>query len=396
MKEEIDMSYDFSFIPNRCATGSLKWKAVDMNSEYANAFPFSTADMEWGTAPAIREACAEFSKKGFFCYTEPDGAYKKAVCDFMARRHNWTIKPEWIVCTYGIVSAINTAVRCFTNEGDGVIIQRPVYYPFTGAVVNNNRRVANNALVLKDGKYSINFEELEALCKDESNKMMILCSPHNPVCRVWTKEELTKIADLCYENNVILVSDEIHFDITKNKHTVLTSLDEKYNENTIVCTAVSKSFNIAGLSTSNIIIANEELRNTFSAQISRDGYSCINCVAYPATIAAYTECDEWLDEMNSRLNRNFEILKEYLKENLPEVWMAEHEGTYLAWLNVSCLGIKDEELVDYISKNAGVIPSSGTWFGEEGSGFIRLNIAVPTQVLLDALSRLKKLADERK
>lgn len=389
------MQFDFSTVTNRRGTGSIKWAAVESGKPLENAFPFSTADMEFSAPPAVKKAVAEFAEKGFFCYTVPDEKYKKAVCDFMLRRHDWKIRPEWIVPTYGIVSAINTAVRAFTKEDDGIIVQHPVYRPFFAAVENNNRKLVNNALIFEDNTYKMNFEELERLCRDERNKMMILCSPHNPVCRVWTKEELTKVADLCLENGVLLISDEIHFDIVKNRHFVLTSLDERYLENTVVCTAVSKSFNIAGLSTSNIIIANEELRERFSNRISRDGYSCINCAAYPATIAAYTECDEWLDEMNAKVNENFDLLSSFLSANLPELSVAKHEGTYLAWVNVSSLGLGEKELKELLGEKAGIIPSFGSWFGEEGEGFIRLNVAVPSEALLSALERLEKAVKNR-
>lgn len=387
------MKYDFSTVYDRKYTGSMKWGNTEKGKAFENALPFSTADMEFAAAPQIRKAVADFAEKGFFCYTGADEKYKKSVCDFMLRRHNFKVEPEWIVPTYGIVSALNTAVRSLTNVGDGIIIQRPVYRPFSAAIENNNRKLVNNALVSKGNTYEMNFDELEKLCKDEHNKMMILCSPHNPISRVWTKEELTRVADICLENGVILISDEIHFDITSEKHHVLLSLGEKYRENTIVCTATSKSFNIAGLSTSNIIIPSEKLRSEFTALISRDGYSCINCAAYPATIAAYTECDDWLDEMNAVVKDNFGFLERFLKENLPLSFMAKHSGTYLAWINVSFLNMEENELKRFFYEKVKIVPSFGTWFGEEGKGFIRLNIAVPKSVLKNTLERFKAAVD---
>ncbi len=380
------MKYDFSFVPDRSNTGSIKW-----TNDYENCFPFSVADMEWRTAPEIRKALADFAENGFYCYTAPDEKYRSVVCDFMLRRHNWEISPEWIVCTYGIVSAIHTAVKAFTREGDGVIIQPPVYHHFAQAVTLNNRRLVNNPLLIKDGRYEMNFEQLEELCKDENNKMLILCSPHNPVGRVWTKEELTRVAQVCYENSVLLVSDEIHFDITKNEHTVITTTDKKYNENTIVCTAASKSFNIAGLGTSNIIIADARLRQIFEQMLEIDGYGCINAFSYPALLAAYTRCDAWLNEMNSHIQRNYSVLADFVKEYMPEAFLAPLEGTYLAWLDVSFLGIEDDKLVEFFAEKTGIIPSAGFVFGEEGRGFIRLDIAVPESVLKEALERIKNI-----
>ena len=383
------MKYDFLTVPNRCNTGSLKWASCESGKANENAFPFSTADMEFAAPQAIRDAVSSFAQKGFFCYTGADEKYRKAVCGFMERRHNWHIEPEWIVPTYGIVAAINTAVRAFTNEGNGIIIQRPVYRPFTAAVENNRRRVVNNALIFKDGYYTMNFEQLEKLCKDENNKMLILCSPHNPIGRVWSKEELLKVGKICLENSVTVISDEIHFDICNAPHSVFTSLDSRFNENTVVCTATSKSFNIAGLSTSNIIIANEKLRERFKAQIDLDGYSCINCAAYPATVAAYTQCDEWLDEMNSVVSNNFSFLDEYLKKNIPGAFISKREGTYLAWLNVSFLGLEEDELERFFVHNVGIVPTMGTWFGKEGKGFVRLNIAVAKSLLETVLEKFK-------
>lgn len=383
------MKYDFSTVYDRKYTGSMKWGDTEKGKAFENAIPFSTADMEFAAAPQIRKAVADFAEKGFFCYTGADERYKKAVCDFMLRRHDFKVEPEWIVPTYGIVSALNTAVRSLTNEGDGVIVQRPVYRPFSAAVENNNRTLVNNALIQKGNTYEMNFDELEKLCRDERNKMMILCSPHNPISRVWTKEELTRVADICLENGVILISDEIHFDITRQKHHVLLSLGEKYRENTIVCTATSKSFNIAGLSTSNIIIPSKKLRAAFTDRISRDGYSCINCAAYPATIAAYTECDDWLDEMNEVINENFDYTESFLLKNIPQFSMAKHGGTYLAWLNVSSLKMEEDELKRFFYEKVKIVPSFGSWFGEEGKGFVRLNLAVPKSVLEKTLERLK-------
>lgn len=387
--------FDFNTVSNRSETGSIKWVETGKGERLENVYPFSTADMEFPAPQQIRNAVSAFAQKGFFCYTEPDEKYLGAVCAFMRRRHGFEVQSDWIVPTYGIVSALNTAIRALTKPGEGVIVQRPVYRPFFAAIENNGRKEANNALVFKNGTYEIDFENLEALCKDENNKMMLLCSPHNPVCRVWTRAELERVAELCYENGVILVSDEIHFDITRNKHTALLSLDEKFRKNTIVCTAVSKSFNIAGLSTSNIIIPNEELRNAFSAQIKRDGYSCINCVAYPATISAYTECDEWLDEMNRVVNENFDLLERYLKENIPGAFIAKHEGTYLAWMNVEFLNMNEDELRRFFAEEVGITPSFGTWFGEEGKGFVRLNIAVPKSLLEEKLELFKAACAKR-
>lgn len=385
------MSFDFNSVPDRRNTGSFKWICTENGSEFEGAFPFSTADMEWGTAPAIRKACSDFAMNGFYCYTVADEHYRKVVCDFMARRHAWNIQPEWIITTYGIVSAIHTCVKAFTEEGEGVIIQRPVYGHFEAAVRLNNRKVVNNALVIKNGKYEINFEELEEMCADPNNKLLILCSPHNPVGRVWDRAELEKLAEIAVKYDMTVVSDEIHFDITSKKHTALASVCPEIASRVVTCTAPSKSFNIAGLGTSNIIISDDKLRERFAGVIKKDGYECINAFGYPAIMAAYTECDEWLDEMNARIAENYKIFKEFVKNELPEVRQFKLEGTYLVWLDVSCLGVPDDKIVEFFAKEAGIVVNSGGWFGDEGLGFIRLNIAGPGETLEIAMNGLRKV-----
>ena len=389
------MAYDFGSVKDRRNTGSLKWSMIE-KEDLKSSYPFSMADMEWGTAPEIRKACSDFALNGFYTYTAPDEKYLSTVCAFMKRRHQWDVAPEWITCTYGIVSAIHTCVRAYTKEGDGVIVQQPVYAHFMGAIELNGRKVVNNALILNNGRYEINFDELEEQCADENNKMLILCSPHNPVGRVWTSEELKKLAEICVKNNVIVISDEIHFDIVSKPHTVFSTVSEAAAKLTVTCTAPSKSFNIAGLGTSNIIISDEKLRATFRDRLNKDGYECINCFGYPAIIAAYTKCDEWLDEMNGNVHENFLYMKDYLAKNIPQIKLAELEGTYLTWLDVSFLGIPDEEIAETLGRDSGVFPNAGGWFGSEGNGFIRLNIAVPRSELEKGLENLKKYTEAKK
>lgn len=389
------MEYDFESRPDRRNSGSYKWDLSGKQELDNGAFPFSVADMEWRTPPEIRKACADFAENGFYCYTGADSAYRQAVVNFMLRRHNWKIEEEDIVCTPGVVSAINTAIRCYTEKGDGVIIQQPVYYPFANSINNNSRRLVNNQLVIRDGRYEINFEELERLASEEKNKLMLFCSPHNPVGRVWTREEAARVGEICLKNGVVLISDEIHFDITRVPHTVMPLAKEGLSCNTVVCTAISKSFNAAGLGTSNIIIQNRVLREKFCKQLETDGYSCINAFSRPATVAAYTQCDEWLNEANRRIDKNFEILAHFIRTELPEAVLYEREGTYLAWLDMAFLGLDDEKLNDFLIHDCGIIPDPGYWFGEGGSGFTRLNLAVPADVLTCALDRLKTACSRR-
>lgn len=382
----------FNEIINRRGSGSYKWDTiVDDGIIERGAYPLSVADMEFKTPLEVRQAITDFAHKGFFCYTSGDEVYRDSVREFLLRRHNFKIENDWIVCVGGVVFAINTAIRAFTELGDKVIIQTPVYYPFSASVNNNGRVIADNPLVINNGKYEMNFTELEEIASQDDVKMMLLCSPHNPVGRVWTKEELQKVGEICLKNNVILVSDEIHFDILRagQEHTVINNVDESFGKNTVICTAVSKTFNLAGLGTSNIIISDEKLRETFKDQLSKDGYSCINCVSRPATIAAYTKCDYWIDAMRKYVDDNIEFVKSVV-ERIPQIKMYDCQGTYLVWLDMRNLGMNDGELDIFLRDKCGIIQDPGYWFGENGKGFSRLNVACPREILEKVMNKLEQ------
>lgn len=385
----------FDSVFNRQGTGSYKWDTtVPEGLIERGAYPLSVADMEFKAAPEIRKAISEYAENGFFCYTDSDKEYRDAVREFMLRRHNWEIENEWITCVGGVVFAINTAIRAFTKPGDGVIIQSPVYYPFGNSIENNGRTVVDNPLVRVDNTYEMNFIRLEEIASRDDVTLMLLCSPHNPVGRVWTKEELERVGDICLKHNVVLLSDEIHFDILRKgqEHTVINNVDSAFASNTVICTAVSKSFNLAGLGTSNIIIASDNLRERFRKQLSTDGYSCINSVSRPATITAYTQCDYWLDEMNSYVDSNIQLVKSIV-DKIPCVDMIDCQGTYLVWLDMNRLGMNDDELDSFLQNECGIIQDPGFWFGNGGKGYTRLNVACPRSVLENALLKLKTACD---
>ncbi len=387
----------FDKLINRKNTGSYKWDTtVTDGAIERGAYPLSVADMEFSTPVEVREAIKDFAEKGFFCYTDSDNAYRDCVRSFMARNHGFNIENDWIVCVGGVVFAINTAIRAFTQKGDKVIIQSPVYYPFRNSIENNGRIVADNPLIKGDNSYEMNFSQLEEIASQDDVRLMLLCSPHNPVGRVWSKEELRRVGEICIRNNVILLSDEIHFDILRKnqRHTVINNVDESFSSNTVICTAVSKSFNLAGLGTSNIIIENDALRERFKTQLSADGYSCINCVSRPATIAAYTECDYWLREMNEYVDGNIALVKSYIDE-IPQIKMFDCEGTYLVWLDMNGLGLSDDELDLFLRNECKIIQDPGYWFGKEGKGFTRLNVAVPRQKLKACMEALKNAVNSR-
>ncbi len=382
----------FNEIVNRRGSGSYKWDTiVDDGIIERGAYPLSVADMEFKTPSEVRETIKNFADKGFFCYTSADETYGDCVRDFLLRRHNFKIENDWIVCVGGVVFAINTAIRAFTQPGDKVIIQTPVYYPFSASIKNNGRIIADNPLVINDGKYEMNFDELEEIASQKDVKMMLLCSPHNPVGRVWTKDELKKVGEICLKNNVVLVSDEIHFDILRKgqEHIVINNVDDSFQKNTVICTAVSKTFNLAGLGTSNIIIADEKLRTSFTEQLSKDGYSCINCVSRPATIAAYTKCDYWIDAMREYVDDNINYVKSVI-ERIPQIKLYDCQGTYLVWLDMRNLSMTDDELDVFLRDKCGIIQDPGYWFGENGKGFSRLNIACPREILETAMQKLER------
>lgn len=385
----------FDDIVNRRGSGSYKWDTtVSEGLIERGAYPLSVADMEFRTPPEVRKAVSDFAECGFFCYTDSDTAYRDAVREFMKRRHGFKIENDWIVCTGGVVAAINTAIRAFTSPGDKVIIQSPVYYPFRNSIENNERIVADNPLIRDGNSYRMDMDGLRELAKDESTKLMLLCSPHNPVGRVWSRDELQQVGEICLENNVILLSDEIHFDILRsgNEHIVINNVDERFSKNTVICTAVSKSFNLAGLGTSNIIIADKTLRERFKTRLSRDGYSCINCVSRPATITAYTQCDYWLDEMNKYVDENIALTRRIV-DTIDGIEMIDCQGTYLVWLDMTGLGMDDDALDRFLQAECGIIQDPGYWFGDKGKGFTRLNVACPREILE---KKLLSLADECK
>ena len=387
----------FNKVFDRSKSGSYKWDiAVPEGAVERGAYPLSVADMEFQTPLEVRSAVKEFSDNGFFCYTGADCDYCDAVREFMQRRHNFKIENDWIVPVGGVVFAINTAIRAFTEPGDRVIIQSPVYYPFKNSILNNGRQVADNKLVLNGDSYEMNFDELEKIAACDDVKLMLLCSPHNPVGRVWTTDELRRVGKICLDNNVVLVSDEIHFDILRKgvEHTVINNVDSSFSSNTVICTAVSKTFNLAGLGTSNIIIADKALRESFKKQLSVDGYSCINSVSRPATIAAYTQCDYWIDAVNSYIEENMELVHRLLGD-VEGIKVYRSQGTYLMWLDMRGLGMNDEELDKFLCDECGIIQDPGFWFGEAGVGFTRLNVACPRSVLENVLNKLKDKIAER-
>ena len=384
------MSYNFDEIIDRRNTDCLKYDFAVERGKPADVLPLWVADMDFRTAPHIIEKAVADASLGIYGYTESKDDYFQAVANWYSTYFDWNVEKKWLVKTPGIVFAIGLAIKALTKEGDGVMIQQPVYYPFSEVIKDNDRKLVNNALVLRNGHYEIDFEDFEQKIIQEQVKLFVLCSPHNPVGRVWTKEELQKIGEICLKYGVKVVSDEIHSDFVygDRKHYVFTTVDPGFEEFSIVCTAPSKTFNLAGLQASNIFIPNVQIRKAFLKQMSAVGYSQLNMIGLHACKAAYETGREWLEELKVYLKGNLDFVREYLEQNLPQIKLIEPEGTYLIWLDCRALGLPETKLEHLIVHEAKLWLDSGAIFGKDGEGFERINIACPRAILEEACKRL--------
>lgn len=390
----ITMKYDFDEQIERRGSDCLKYDFAVERGMPEDILPLWVADMDFRTAPCITERIQKDAAFGIFGYTDSKDDYFQTLSKWYETYFNWKVEKDWLVKTPGIVFAIATAVSAFTKEGDSVLIQQPVYYPFSSVIRSNNRKLVNNELVLKEGRYEMDLEDFEKKIVQEKVKLFILCSPHNPVGRVWTEEELQRIGEICLKYDVKIVSDEIHSDFVYPGivHHVLMTVDERFQDICIVCTAPSKTFNLAGLQVSNVWIPNPELRRIFEQKISAVGYSEVNMLGLHACQAAYEGGREWLEQLKEYLKGNLDFVRNYLKENIPQIKLIEPEGTYLVWLDCRELGLSEKELEQFIAQKAKLWLDDGIIFGKAGEGFERVNIACPRATLKEALERLKKAA----
>lgn len=384
------MNYDFDTVTDRKNTNAIKYDLAKKRGKPEDAVSLWVADMDFPTAPCIQKVVAEKAAHGIWGYSRPDNRYYDALKKWYKERHNFEVQNEWVVNTPGVCFALSTAVKAFTNEGESVLIQKPVYYPFFNIINSLQRKVVNSSLILKNNHYEIDFDDFERKIVQENVKMFILCSPHNPGGRVWTKQELQKISEICLAHNVLVVSDEIHSDITfgSNVHTVYGSLSEQALKNSIICTAPSKSFNLAGLQFSNIFIADEKLKKAFSEELDKTGYDEPSVFGIVAATAAYSEGADWFDSVKSYIWENILFAKKYIEENAPQIKVLVPEGTYLLWLDFSKTGLSDSEINDRVLNKAKVWLDSGSMFGKEGEKFQRINCATPRIILEDALKRI--------
>lgn len=394
------MTYDFTTLMNRKNTGSLKWEQMyEWNEKVGeDVVPLSVADMEFVHPPEIIEGLKNFLDDAILGYTGPTDSFLASVVNWQKRRHNWDIKQEWIVNTSGIVPAFYTAIRAFSKKNDGVIIFRPAYYPFGSAIDDNERTEVNVPLINDGGDYKIDFEGFEKVAADANNKILLFCSPHNPVGRVWTKEELEKVAEIAVKHDLYVVSDEIWYDFVMpgHEHTVLATVNQQLQDKLITCTAPSKSFNLAGMMISNIIISNEETREAYEEALRLVRGDMVGALGYEACELAYNEGEAWLDELLTVIEKNQHIVKDYFDKHFPQITAYLSEGTYLQWIDFNDLGMTDEELEAFMHTEAEFFTDEGYIFGEEGSGYERINVALPTDVLKAALERLGKALKKRR
>ena len=391
-----ERNLDFDTVIERRNTRSLKYDFAVERGMSEDILPMWVADMDFKTSSYIEDALAERVREGVFGYSEVKTPYFEIVRDWMVKRHGWQPQEEWLVKTPGVVTALAMAVKAYTEPGDAVLIQLPVYYPFAEVIEDNGRRVVSNTLYRgEDNRYHMDFEDFEEKIVQHKVKLFLLCNPHNPVGRVWTAEELTRLGDLCVKHGVIVVSDEIHEDfVFQGKHQVFAGLKMEYEERCIVCTSPSKTFNLATMVLSNIFIPNRDLRKRFRKQLDAAGISQLGVMGLIACETAYSRGEEWYLAMHAYVRGNIVYVKNYVEQNLPCVTMTEHEGTYLVWLDFSGTGLSETKLEDMIVNRAKLWLDGGTMFGESGKGFQRINVACPRSILEEAMGRLKKALRE--
>ncbi len=384
------MTYNFETVPDRSLVGSEKWELMKLQNPNVpkDIIPFSVADMEFEQQPELIQGLTERLKQPIYGYTGPTDSYMEAVINWMDRRHGFHPKKEWILQTAGVVPALMRLVEKLTKPEEAILIMEPVYYPFRLSGEKNQRKVISSDLIRNGNYYNIDFEDFEKKAALPQTRLCILCSPHNPIGRVWTKEELLQISEICLNNQVILIADEIHFDLILPGYTHISigTFEEKYLMNTILCTAPSKTFNLAGFQTSNLIVANPEFRKALKPTLGE--YEMLHTLGYQACEIVYNQCEPWLEELLIVIDRNRQLVENFMAEYFPEVVVFPLEGTYLLWMDFHALKMPYKELEKFMQTEAYLFLDEGYLFGKTGEGYERMNLACPTQVIKKALERL--------
>lgn len=386
------MKYDFDKTIDRRATNSYKW-----DSAPEGVLHMWVADMDFRTAPAIIDALQKRVAHGIFGYTRVPDAYYDAVTSWFSRRHGWDIDREWIIYTSGVVPAVSAVIKALTVPGDKVIVQTPVYNCFFSSIRNNGCEIVSNPLRRTADTYEMDFDALERCAADPRAKVMLLCNPHNPAGRVWTPDELTRLGNICLRNGVTVVADEIHCELVYQgfKYTPFASLSDAFLHRSVTCVSPSKAFNIAGLQIANIVAFDNDLRSRIDKAININEVCDVNPFGVAATIAAYNEGEEWLNQLVDYLHGNYEAMAEFCRRELPEFPITRLEGTYLVWMDCSSLGMPSDALEHALLDDARLWLNAGTMYGAEGEGYMRWNIACPRSVMLDGLNRFLNFVRSR-
>ncbi|MDE7453125.1 MAG: pyridoxal phosphate-dependent aminotransferase [Clostridia bacterium] len=386
------MKYDFDKIYDRRNTNSLKYDFAKERGRSEDLLPLWVADMDFRAPDEVISVLKDKAEHGIFGYSEPKGDYFEALQNWFLHRHGWKPQPDKFVITCGVVFSICTLIRVLTEVGDGVIICQPVYYPFAQSVIDNGRKLVVSELKNTDGHYMVDFDDFERKIVENNVKAFILCNPHNPVGRVWTREELRRLGDVCLKHGVFVISDEIHADFVygNNVHTVFSTVREEYEDICAICTAPTKTFNLAGLHVANTYIRNDKVREQFVKELDRQGYSQPNIMGLVACKAAYECGGEWLGNLKEYLSQNLQLVREFAVTKLKNVALVEPQGTYLVWLDCRKLNLSDKELAHLFEDKAKLWVDDGYIFGAGGSGFARINIACPRSVLKNSLERLSR------
>ena len=389
------MQYDFDKVVNRKNTSCSKWDYLGKFFGNSNALPMWVADMDFEVVPEITNAIKKRADHRVYGYTERPESYYDSIIKWIEKRHGWKIQKDWISSSPGVVPALSLSILSFTQPGDKVIIQPPIYPPFFSVVKNTGRQIVENKLKFENGRYVMDFDDLESKI-DSRVKLLLLCNPHNPVGRVWEKDELKRLGEICLKHNILVVSDEIHSDIIYNghKHIPIASLSDKFLKNTITCMAPSKTFNIAGLSTSLVLIPDRRLYSQFENTVESMEIGMGNLFGLTALEAAYTYGEEWLKELLQYLEGNLDFIEDYLKKHIPEIKMVRSEGTYLLWLDCRELGLNQKELVNFMVNKANVALNDGCDYIPDVPGFMRLNFGTRRAIVEEGLKRIERALKE--
>lgn len=386
------MKYDFDAVIDRHATGSVKWDLAEELFGEKDLLPLWIADMDFQSPQPVIDALTARAAHGIYGYAACPPSYYESAIQWIKKRQGWLIDKEWMVLCPGIVPALNMLIQTFSASGDKVIVQQPVYYPFMQAIENNGRQILNSPLLLENNTYRMDFDDLEKKARDPHAKLLVLCSPHNPVGRVWTKEELVALGDICLKHGILIISDEIHADLLFKGycHVPLAGLSEAFLMQSITCVSPSKTFNLAGLQTANVIIADRKKREAFDGTLARNGLKGPNAFGAAALEAAYLHGEEWLAQAMDYIQENYLFLKKFVEKRIPRINVIEPEATYLVWLDFRELNLSGRALRKVLLKQARVALDDGYIFGAAGEGFERINIACPRTVLEEGLQRIAR------